>query len=128
MLDLTLIRWSTSVGRSQPLSTIDLQTISDIQLEDMPGSELSACHSSSTGRTMQAHEFDPKAVRYIKLGRGGVWAEKALKEGTIPFGYHAVSHELCTAESWDEVRDRLIQSGKTASGASQAIRQVLHAR
>ena len=73
---------------------------------------------------MDAQDFRPKTVRYIKLGRGGNWADEALKNGTIPFGYHAVSHEDCLAERWARVKDQLIASGKTPSGASQGVRQV----
>lgn len=68
--------------------------------------------------------FAPKAIRYIKLGQGGAWAEEALATETIPFGYHPVSHDACEAKRWDSVRDDLVGTGKKGSGATQALRQV----
>ena len=68
----------------------------------------------------------PQHIRYIKLGRGGAWADDALRAGTIPFGYHAVSHEACEAGDWSRVRAELAVDGKTPSGVTQALRQVQH--
>lgn len=47
--------------------------------------------------------ISPQHIRYIKLGDGGRWAEQALKEGTIAFGYHTIPHEICLAGNWDAV-------------------------
>lgn len=68
--------------------------------------------------------FSPGQIRYIKLGRGGMWAADAIASGTIPFGYREISHEICTAEDWQEVRALLIASGRTPSGASQGLREI----
>lgn len=37
----------------------------------------------------------PLAVRYIKLGRGGVWAPQAFTDGIIPFGFREIAHAPC---------------------------------
>ena len=66
----------------------------------------------------------PQHIRYIKLGRGGAWAEEAIRTGTIPFGYHAVSHEACEAGDWARVRAELAADRKRGSGLTQAVNQV----
>ncbi len=69
-------------------------------------------------------DFDPGHVRYIKLGRGGLWADQAISEGIVPFGYHLVDHTLCAAGDWDAVRQQLLANGRKPSGATQGIREI----
>ena len=68
--------------------------------------------------------FEPAAVRYIKLGENGKWAASALEQGTIPFGYRSVDHQPCLAGDWDEVRRQLLEMGRTAQGMSQGLREL----
>lgn len=60
----------------------------------------------------------PKDVRYIKLGNGGCWAEQSFEQDYVAFGYHAIPHEVCVAENWDEVwrllKDRKSDGARTA--------------
>ena len=63
-------------------------------------------------------------ARYIKLGEGGAWCERAFAEGIVPFGYHDVDHALCAVGRWEEARSRLVERGMSASAATDRIRQV----
>jgi hypothetical protein len=67
---------------------------------------------------------DPGAVRYIKLGQGGGWARDAFARGVIPFGFDQVPHAPCAAGDWDAVRSALLAAGRSASGASQGVREL----
>ena len=44
-----------------------------------------------------------KEIRYIKLGRGGCWADASLRRNEIHFGYKTVPHKLCAAGDWEQV-------------------------
>lgn len=68
--------------------------------------------------------FNPKEIRYIKLGPGGAWASESIESGVIPLGYSDIDHALCAAADWDAVRSRFITAGKTARGASQGVREL----
>ena len=77
---------------------------------------------------MDNETFNPKEVRYIKLGREGAWAAEAIAKGIIPFGYHLADHKVCLdavrGGDWQGVRDTLIAGGRTPAGASQGVREV----
>src|SRR3546814_11669762 len=68
--------------------------------------------------------FNPKQVRYIKLGRGGAWASQAIADGTLPFGYRKIDHAPCAAGDWDAVRAQLVTEGRGATSVSQALREI----
>src|SRR5205823_1762217 len=68
--------------------------------------------------------FAVGAVRYIKLGKGGIWAENALEKGVIPFGYRGVQHVLCKQGQWEDVQRYLRENGRSAAGASQGAREL----
>ncbi len=61
---------------------------------------------------------DVSEIRYIKLGRGGAWADESLAEGYLSFGYHSVPNEVCQAADWDKVRSLL--SDRKSEGAITA--------
>lgn len=73
---------------------------------------------------IEGPQFQPEQVRYIKLGAGGAWAQEAIRDGTIPFGYREVAHEACAEGDWDEVRRQLLAMGRTSAGASQGLREL----
>ena len=65
-------------------------------------------------------------VRYIKLGRGGAWAEQALRSGILPLGYSQVPHELALRADKAAIADHLFATagrspGKAASFAREII-------
>lgn len=68
--------------------------------------------------------FNPTAVRYVKLGRGGDWSAQAFADQIIPFGFREVGHETCLTGDWDAVRRDLIGLGKTPGGAGQWVSQI----
>lgn len=61
---------------------------------------------------------DVSEIRYIKLGRGGAWADDSLAEGYLSFGYHSIPNEVCQAADWDKVRSLL--SDRKSEGAITA--------
>lgn len=60
----------------------------------------------------------PSDVKYIKLGRGGCWAEQSIEYGYVAFGYQAVPHAICLAENWEAVRR--ILAGRGSEGSKTA--------
>ena len=68
--------------------------------------------------------INPKEIRYIKLGRGGMWAEAALERGELHFGYLAVSHDLCLQGDWDAVIRGLTEEGRSLGKARDAVREI----
>ncbi len=83
---------------------------------------LSSIEQNNSG--VLSERFSAGALRYIKLGKSGSWAKRALRDGNIPFGYRAVSHELCAEGKWDEVNRALRANGWTARGAGQGVREL----
>lgn len=75
---------------------------------------------------MRVSPIDPREIRYIKLGRGGVWAERSLEKGEIHFGYKSVPHELCLAGDWDTVAALMVErDGKSPGKAKDMTREVM---
>ena len=68
--------------------------------------------------------IDPEEIRYIKLGSGGRWTQKAFERGELHFGYRTVSHDLCRRGDWDAVVRSLTEEGRSLSKARDAVREV----
>ena len=68
--------------------------------------------------------FSPTAVRYIKLGEGGAWANEALANGTIPVGFGEIPHHLAVAGAWDKIRELLLSSGYRRSTITNWLREL----
>jgi hypothetical protein len=49
--------------------------------------------------------ISPKKVRFIKLGKGGIWAKTCIEENTIRLGYDSPHHQDCLEKQWDLVRN-----------------------
>lgn len=64
-----------------------------------------------------------REVRYIKLGDGGRWAEQAIDDGTLCFGYHLIPHEICAAGDWGAVRSRLADR-KSAGAQTASVNEI----
>ncbi|MEX0957636.1 MAG: restriction endonuclease [Rhizobiaceae bacterium] len=73
---------------------------------------------------MKRIEFQPREIRYIKLGRGNCWAEYAFTNHVLPIGYPEIDHSLCLEGRWDEVRNLLLAGGRKGQGASQGAREI----
>jgi hypothetical protein len=68
--------------------------------------------------------FVPTAVRYIKLGQGGQWADEALDRGIIPFGYPKIEHPVCMKGDWAQVRQQLSKMGRKPGAVSNGLREL----
>ncbi len=68
--------------------------------------------------------INPKEFRYIKLGRGGSWAQPAFERGELHFGYRTVSHDLCLRCDWDAVVRSLTEEGRSLGKARDAVREI----
>ncbi len=66
----------------------------------------------------------PAHVRYIKLGRGGKWVERALAQGEIHFGYRQIPHDICAAGRWTDVETALLAAGRKPAKVGDAIREI----
>jgi hypothetical protein len=66
----------------------------------------------------------PGEVRYIKLGPGGAWVDRCLRDGVIEFGHHSIPHELAKAGDWARVRASFLEGGLSASKASDFTREL----
>jgi len=62
--------------------------------------------------------IQPKHIRYIKLGDGGRWAQEALSDGVLCFGYHSIPHKTCERKDWKRVWSML--SDRKSDGARTA--------
>lgn len=86
---------------------------------------LCVTHSLHATGAMTSEEPQRYPVRYIKLGRNGVWAARAIAEGEIPFSHREVPHELAITGKKDAIVRHLTEQGRPQIGASSAAREVL---
>jgi hypothetical protein len=68
--------------------------------------------------------INPKEVRYIKLGRGGIWVEPSFERNELHFGYRTVSHELCQRGDWDAVVRSFTEDGRSLGKAKDSTREI----
>src|SRR5665213_4556714 len=62
----------------------------------------------------------PKQVRYIKLGRGGLWEIECIKNGIVRFGFGSANAErfpLCQSGNWDELKKSFLANGRDVGTA-----------
>lgn len=55
--------------------------------------------------------IDPKIVRYIKLGEGGMWERECRERGFIRFGFGSAREDrfdICTRGDWDALAESFI--------------------
>ena len=67
----------------------------------------------------------PAEVRYIKLGRGGLWDDISLSKGEIHFGCHSLTHELALTLDWAAIRAQRLASGRKPGDASSDTRELI---
>jgi hypothetical protein len=112
------------------MSTIDLQTMSDIALDSPPQRSVSLSAIVDKEARM---EFDGNyelvgpvpEVRYIKLGQGNKWAERALRDDEIPLSFREVPHELALSKDKGAIASYLREMGKAPGAASNAAAQLV---
>jgi hypothetical protein len=66
--------------------------------------------------------IDPKEVRYIKLGAGGRWEQRALKRGEMYFGT-IDPQSLVEKQDWDAIADHFRKLGYAAGTATHIARE-----
>ena len=66
-----------------------------------------------------------ETVRYIKLGRGGRWADAAIERGELHFGYKNATHELSLAGDAESIKKHLTELGRDNQAATRDAREVL---
>lgn len=70
--------------------------------------------------------IDPGAVRYIKLGRGGVWDDVSLDHGEMHFGYSRVPHEVALSADKEKIRQAIVALGERDPQAiADDVREVM---
>lgn len=60
----------------------------------------------------------PKKVRYIKLGKKGIWEQECLKKGIIRFSFGSGDPRrfpLCESKRWDDLNNSFTDEGKSRS-------------
>jgi hypothetical protein len=63
-------------------------------------------------------------VRYIKLGKGGRWADEALARGELHFGYGKATHELALAGDAEKMKRHLVDLGRSPQAAARDTTEV----
>ena len=53
---------------------------------------------------MKMEKISAENILFIKLGRGGDFEEKCIKEKTLKLGYSEVDYELCKKGDWKKVQ------------------------
>ena len=65
----------------------------------------------------------PKEIRYIKLGPGGAWEERALKRGELYFGRPVEPLDLFARHDWEGVARYFREQGRGIGMASYMARE-----
>jgi hypothetical protein len=74
-------------------------------------------------RPMEA--IAPASIRYIKLGRAGLWEEASLRRGELHLGFKNCPHETALKGSREEIVQALAAAGSNEHAARDAARQIL---
>ena len=72
----------------------------------------------------QLQPIAPAEMRYIKLGRGGSFAEDAIEKGVVNFGYHSIDHNICIRGDWPAVAAELRKTRKSEGAVTSGVREV----
>ena len=77
--------------------------------------------------TLNLNQIVPQAVRYIKLGEGGLWEAECLARGIIRFGFRSSRPDRfahCSSGNWMALREGFLAEGKTASTATRFANEI----
>jgi hypothetical protein len=64
-------------------------------------------------------------IRYLKLGRGGIWENVSLDRGELHFGHAGVPHELGLEANRERIKQFQIEKGRDPSAASEDAREIV---
>src|ERR1700691_4170920 len=68
------------------------------------------------------NKISPKQVRYIKLGRGGMWEAECVENGIVRFGFGSANRDrfpLCHAGKWGELTKSFLASARDRGTATR---------
>lgn len=68
--------------------------------------------------------ISPTAVRYIKLGPGGLWEAASLDGNQIDWGNEADPHDLALTEDWETAKRSYLDAGVLPSTATGYLREL----
>jgi len=75
---------------------------------------------------MNAPNFSPSNVFFIKLGRGGEWESDAItKSNTLRFSFKEVPDDICARGDEDEIAKWFLERGKTSGTAKRHAREII---
>jgi hypothetical protein len=67
-------------------------------------------------------QINPKRVRYIKLGEGGMWEQECREKNFIRLGFDSARDErfeICSKGDWNALRESFIAEGKAPGTATR---------
>jgi len=67
--------------------------------------------------------FDPKIIRYIKLGSQDAWSE-ALEAGELRMAHAQIPDALCQTANWDAVTALFVEEGRRLGKARDFMREL----
>jgi hypothetical protein len=76
---------------------------------------------------VQSFPISPKSVRYIKLGRTGMWENECVSKGIIRFGYgtsETARYDICLRRDWDALTKSFLDEGKDQGTATRFTNEV----
>ena len=76
------------------------------------------------GETDSLQKVAAAQVRYIKLGPGGAWFRRCMKDGTVEFGHSSIPHELARSLDRSAIEARLLANGRSAAKAKDFSREI----
>lgn len=77
------------------------------------------------GEITSLQPIDPMAVRYVKLGPGGGWFERCVRDGLIELGHSSVPHAVALRGDREEIEALLRAQGRTPAKAKDFAREIL---
>lgn len=74
---------------------------------------------------LAATPIAPSEIRFIRLGPGGAWFERCMRDGLIEFGHRSVPHAVASRRDPDEIQALLVGQGRTPGKAKDFAREIL---
>jgi hypothetical protein len=72
----------------------------------------------------EARSISASAVRFIKLGPAGRFAQDCFDKNYIGLSFREQRHDLCQSGAWDALRACFREAGKSAAVASNFVREL----
>ncbi len=69
-------------------------------------------------------KINAEKVLYIKLGRGGMFENECINDGTIKLGYDKCDHDLCMQGKWEELKETMREDAKDLGSLTRHVDQI----